>query len=775
METGGYNLVANVAGIKKEIRPVFFEELKFLRLDKNFGWNFPESKEPLCWAEGRKYFYRGEFVFETQGGNLFSMPTLKNVVPNLSLEPVNISAMIQKNKNLMNGLIQRTLKDIYSAFKNFKNKVDIFYVAFSGGKDSLVMLDLVQRALPHDSFEIIFGDTSMELRDTYKTVDEAKLRWKNLNWHTAKAPFDALDSWKFMGPPARKIRWCCSVHKSAPSLFKIKEILADKKNCSVDEIKNFKAFAFVGVRAEESQTRSTYKKISVNKKFDSQINFYPIFEWKSSELFLYLFSQNLPLNHSYRIGLHRVGCLLCPMSSQWYECVANKNYPEEIAPYTEIVKNSLKKTFDTEEDLNEYLSDRGWKSRASGKIILQGENKIVLEKKENQQKYLIKNANYDWKKWMPALGDFVEIAPNKYSIEFDGESIIFDAEKIDGEEIITLNVSSHDQRNIRFLSLFKSVLYKSAYCKNCRVCVAKCTHGALKITGDDIIIKNCVHCHKCLEIDRGCWVAHSLAFGGIVDKMEILGMDRYKRFGLRLEWIRIYFEDPQSFWKSERLGKVMYEAFKVWGKEIGLLDENKNPLPNFEKLSSLGAESLKLWGIFWVNMAYNSAVTNIFVKNVDFDSAYGNDFFMEILGDSLKERTKQNAMNALKDTFRSSPIGEELQQGICEMKGRQVVSITRKTWENPEPLVILYSLYKFAEHSVEQHSFTLTQLLNDDDEREALSPKILFGLDEQVLRPILQGLANDYPKFISVDFNREIMENVFLKEDKTAEDVIQLF
>ena len=225
-------MVSTVTGMKKEIRPVFFEELKFLRLDEHFGWNFPESNEPLCWADGRKYFYRGELVLETQGGDLFSMPTLKNVVPNLSLEPVNVSAMVQKNKNLMNGLIQRTLKDIYSTFKKYKNAVDIFYVAFSGGKDSLVMLDLVQRALPPDSFEIIFGDTSMELNDTYKTVEEAKIRWKNLRWHTAKAPFDALDSWKFIGPPARKIRWCCSVHKSAPSILKVKEILAAKKKLS---------------------------------------------------------------------------------------------------------------------------------------------------------------------------------------------------------------------------------------------------------------------------------------------------------------------------------------------------------------------------------------------------------------------------------------------------------------------------------------------------------------------------------------------------------------
>ena len=44
--------------LSKEVRPVFFEELKFLALDDNFGWRFQKTDEPLCWAEGRRYFYR---------------------------------------------------------------------------------------------------------------------------------------------------------------------------------------------------------------------------------------------------------------------------------------------------------------------------------------------------------------------------------------------------------------------------------------------------------------------------------------------------------------------------------------------------------------------------------------------------------------------------------------------------------------------------------------------------------------------------------------------
>lgn len=89
--------------------------------------------------------------------------------------------------------------------------------------------------------------------------------------------------------------------------------------------------------------------------------------------------------------------------------------------------------------------------------------------------------------------------------------------------------------------------------------------------------------------------------------------------------------------------------------------------------------------------------------------------------------------------------------------------------------MILYSLYKFAEHAENLYSFTLTDLLDDSDERESLSPKILFGLDKEILRPLLQGLANDYTDFIRVDFNKGIQENIFLNANKTSVDVVQLF
>lgn len=114
---------------------------------------------------------------------------------------------------------------------NYHDKVDVFYVAFSGGKDSVVAFDLVQRALPHNCFEVLFGDTDMEFPTTRVAVDQASQHCadKNISYYTAKADMNASESWDLFGPPARKLRWCCTVHKTAPVINKLCEVHGMKK------------------------------------------------------------------------------------------------------------------------------------------------------------------------------------------------------------------------------------------------------------------------------------------------------------------------------------------------------------------------------------------------------------------------------------------------------------------------------------------------------------------------------------------------------------------
>ena len=376
---------------------------------------------------------------------------------------------------------------------------------------------------------------------------------------------------------------------------------------------------------------------------------------------------------------------------------------------------------------------------------------------------------------MPILGNFVGLGDNRFSLKYDDKSVIFSVDIQLEKETISFRTPFVGSENIKFLSQLKKIFNKAAYCRNCGNCMINCSYNALTVTSDDVAITNCEHCYRCMENPYGCLAADSLRSGGELDTAGVKGIDHYKTFGLRLEWIKILFEDPNNFWNNQRMGSNMFLSFENWGRETGLLDGKRTFSKNFEKLKSLGAESFKLWSFFWINLAYNSVLINFFVKHVDFDFPINNENLIDLFGDTLKNRTKKNALIALKNTFKESPIGKILGQGICEIKGNRIVSITRTTWQNPESISILFSLYKFAEHSDNHYSFTLTELLNDSAEREALSPKIIFGIDEKTLRKILQGLSNDYPNFIRVEFNKGFMENIFLNSNEKSDAVIQLF
>lgn len=218
-ETGGYLLsTTSESVVGKELRPVYSSELDILGFNKY--WTYPkDDTKPLLWAENNLYYYLGKVVGKTIGGGLYTQPTLDIIDDELKLTPVDIPLMVKKNRVIMDALVHDTLLTIYTTYHQFKNKIDIFYVAFSGGKDSIVALDLVYRTLPKNEILALFGDTDMELPDTYLFMDVIKKYYSDIPFHVAHAEIASVESWKIFGPPARGLRWCCNVHKTAPQSF----------------------------------------------------------------------------------------------------------------------------------------------------------------------------------------------------------------------------------------------------------------------------------------------------------------------------------------------------------------------------------------------------------------------------------------------------------------------------------------------------------------------------------------------------------------------------
>lgn len=351
-------------------RPVFYEELDLLKMDHK-GWTYPKSDAPLLWACDRRYFYCGVLVMEVRGGNIYDEPEVQ-ITPegkNIVLTPIDLKVLSDTNADTMFLIEHEAMEFINATYRRYKgitkasetnpdidfqaladrlgkntgekhvvvkescdsfdimseseanaqgkgsvltSKIDEFVVSFSGGKDSQVLLDLVARVVPNTDFCVIYSDTGYELPTSLVLYEETKnfyqAQYPKLAFYIAKNEQSIMHYWNNLGSPSRIHRWCCSVMKSAPLAKKLKELHGGSKQPHV--------LLFDGVRAEESVSRSGRARIGKNVKHNNMINVSPILDWNSTEIYLYILLYGLPFNKSYRKGLSRVGCILCPYSSQ---------------------------------------------------------------------------------------------------------------------------------------------------------------------------------------------------------------------------------------------------------------------------------------------------------------------------------------------------------------------------------------------------------------------------------------------------------------------------
>ena len=499
--TGGYILIPTPLNFSKEPRPVYYKELDILGFDQYWTYDKNDSY-PYMWAEVNSYFYRGRLVAKTKGGSLYTKPEIVLVEDpepeGYPLRFVDIPAMIEKNKEILEQLTQETIKKIYNDYVQYKNIVDVFYVAFSGGKDSIVTLDLVQRALPHNEFKVLFGDTGMEFPDTYKTIETIKDYCfdEKISFLTAQSKQPPSQTWKLFGPPAVTMRWCCSVHKTTPQIMLLREILNKQ---------NFTGMAFTGIRGDESVTRNEYDSISYGGKHSGQYSCHPILEWNTAELFLYIFANNLPFNETYKKGNSRAGCLVCPMSQGKHDYMKYMNYPSETKSFVEtIISTSGKKNY-TKEDYDRLVEDGYWRSRKSGRELNFGRDKHIFEGLYGKTVITVLERNERWKEWVKTIGQLTYLDNNRYSIVYKSKSYLVQVKELpNNAEQFTFPTLGSSKDEIKFLSLFKSSIIKSVYCVNCGYCAAECRFGCIDMNGDVKISDNCKHCNSCHDIYAHC-------------------------------------------------------------------------------------------------------------------------------------------------------------------------------------------------------------------------------------------------------------------------------
>ena len=748
-KTGGILLNSSPTGFSKEPRPVYAPELDVLGFDKYWKYD-KQTDRPYMWAEANNYYYRGTLVAKLKGGNIYTAPEIitwndedgKPIMPEpkgISLRPVDIEAMVEANREMLEIIEQSTVKKILAVYTKYKDRLDCFHVAFSGGKDSCVLLDLVKKALPKGSFVVVFGDTGMEFPDTYEVIKKIKKQCieDEIPFYIAKSHLNPKESWELFGPPSRALRWCCSVHKSTPQTLKLREITGKD---------SYTGLAFVGIRAQESATRAEYEYFSDGKKIKGQSSHNSILEWTSAEVWLHIYANNVLINEAYKKGNSRAGCIFCPMSVKKADFIKQAVYKSELELYIDLIKKFSGRNFDKDS----YIADGGWVSRRSGRDLIGNVMNYSERLKDGVLTITVTSPKTDWHEWIKTLGAFGNI-PFAVNNNANGYTVQLPERYI--------------KENPGIGKFFKQVFRKAAYCVKCGLCQANCSFGHLRFS-DGLRIIDCEHCLRCHDIEEGCHVYDSLRIPAEEKAMSINCFDSVLP---KTDWFTRLFSEEDAFWNEHGLGPNQVKTFKRFLKDAGLTEKNAFS-PTARLIVDIGWETETAWGIILVNLAADNPQIRWYVTNLELGRVYPRDTVISML---LESNNSKNVVKFVYSAFgklADLPLGTRLHWGFVTDEG----DLVRTKCSVSDPRVVLYGLFKFAEKCNDYKEFTLATLLNDSIDRDGISPTRIFGLDRGDMTPLLLGLSARYPGFITASFTHDL-EKITLAEDKSSQDVLDLF
>ena len=769
-------------------RIVYADELRILGVDK---YLYPAQNVPVCWCCERKYYYNGILIFEARGGDLYHAPQI--VYPKeflfQSLEPIDLSKLETINQKQLDVIENEAMDFINEQYRHYSNKVDAIAVAFSGGKDSQAVLDLVTRVIPPQKYKVFYTDTGMELPCTQETVDLTARTYGDLypefKLITCQSEYPIIEQWKKYGPPSRINRWCCKVRKTSLFARTLKDELNTKKQP--------KCVVFEGVRADESTRRERYDRVGDGVKHVNLINCRPIFNWNDTEVYLYIICRSkVSLNLGYTKGLTRIGCNICPFASSWSEYLINVLYPEISRPFIEVIEQMARQIGVKETSrINDYISSGNWKKNAGGKGLEQDSTRIDILKKEPDYESIIHHPKQDWRIWINTIGKYVltQGADGIYtgSIKCEDDIIKFFIEETDNKLKVKMPGTSG---KIRLTSYMNKVLMKTAYCERCGVCEADCPTGALIIRKDCISINPlaCVHCHKCYEVNSyGCIIGSRkrISEGGVgmsAKNIRTSGVDRYSTFGLKEDWVSDLMQTGDEwFMEYPGLGPKMIPAAINWLRDARVVDMKD------KKLSELGLvlqdlyskKAFYAWQIIWINLCFHSAAVECYVKDLTVLNDYNKADLITMLQyryPDISEATLGNPAGALLNMFEHSPFGctiedvdfsdYSLKMGVISHTKRE--RLTRKVGtNNVSDIAIAYLLYKIAD-AENRRAFTVEELYSNISLN---GPSIIFNLSLEKFHVILRGLTE---KGVLTAELQGGLDNIKLVEGLSAMSVLSM-
>lgn len=503
-----------------DLQPVFPEERLLLEILLNKEPN--EFVEKSVWSMNSRYYIDGKSVslpsslFQSADADAIRKKLVKYSEQN-SYEYFmqHIKTFIKANKNRLNYLIEEAYEFVRTTASKFDEERIV--LSFSGGKDSTVTADVVIKALSNPSLVHIFGNTTLEFPYTLEYAERYRNDHEQAIFQTAQNyEQEFYEVCEDIGPPARMMRWCCSMFKTGPITRVINSLY-----------RNQQILTFYGIRKSESVSRSKYNRVeddAESVKIQQQTVASPIFFWKDIDIWLYIFGANeknewIDFNEAYRLGYDRVGCWCCPNNNQRAQFLSRIYMPEQSRKWRNFLINFAKRI--GKEDAEVYVDTGKWKARQGGNgLVAAGDVKIKFTNctTEEHAKIYRLVREYD-DELIGMFTPFGRVAP-ELGNKLLNEVLILDIRtnvpilsiQPFGQEgydyavkIRTINVKNHDelQRMVGYQ------IRKFNACRRCLKCESICRAGAISISGDSYYIDpdKCVHCKMCMTakyLDGGC-------------------------------------------------------------------------------------------------------------------------------------------------------------------------------------------------------------------------------------------------------------------------------
>ena len=504
--------------IATDIRPVFPEER--LLIEIVLGKPFEFSDASVWNAAGNRYYVDGNRIE-------FSISSLKKVntdeiyrqyqeLKNKNSEVAfwkYIKKWCKANKDRFDAISSEAMD--YIKEKSNDYKLSEMFVSFSGGKDSTVVSDLVQKSMGEQKVLHLFGDTTLEFPDTYVYVERFKKEHPGtpiLSVRNRDKDFEELC--EVLGPPSRVMRWCCTVFKTGAISRKIDVLFKGKK----------RILTFYGIRRNESSSRSKYERESDSPKIAVQRTVSPIIDWMDYDVWLYILSSGIDFNDAYRLGYTRVGCWCCPNNSGWSEFLSKIHMKSQYEHFRQLLIDFAVKVGKPDPDV--YVDEGKWKARQGGNGLAYAQKSVVEFKpcalEEDTFNYdLQKPISEELYELFKPFGEINRDIGNKrlnevYIVGRNGQMQLKLQGRI-GSNVLKVSVLNKNLAGVRGIKeaeeKIRCQITKYQMCMGCNACEAICRQSAISIkeTGGKIHYHidegKCVQCGECLShFNGGCYM-----------------------------------------------------------------------------------------------------------------------------------------------------------------------------------------------------------------------------------------------------------------------------